>query len=1181
MAVALSPEAVAARLVTWLREQAPFAADAPLPIETLLARLDLLVSPFDARLFPNTLGYLEPGEDVIFVRAGLVEAVRRFTLAHELGHVALHRRSGRAAEIGGTLGDPADEAPGDGCDGLDLEALADEGDEILRPGQAYSARARREGEANAFAAALLLPSETTRAAYEALCGRGVERPALALARALGVSEDAVLRRLTALLIERLDGAIETETPRSPVALDEDQRRAARAQAPALIVAGPGSGKTSALLARIAYLRDDLAVAPERILALTFSRKAAAELGARAALTSGLAQTGLRVSTIHAFCGDLLRQYGPLVGLRADYRLMTGVEGYFLLRRLVNRAPLNYYTPLSGPTRHFGALLGAISRAKDDLVTPEGYRAAAEAMRAKVDSAESHMAAERALEVAAIYAGYQAALAARGDVDYGDLIMKVVELLRVAPEVADDLRQRYPHILVDEFQDINSAMGALLRELAGPRGALWAVGDVDQAIYRFRGGSPASMLRFRQDYEGAQVITLAKNYRSRPPILRAADAFASAYLADGERVASQPIRPDAPDGRAVVTLAVAPDAEAELDGLANMMRERAETGVPLREQAVLLRTRENVKQVCAGLRLRGIPAQLATPLFEQPLIKTLLATASLAVDPTASGLLRAGEMPDHPSSDDDVRRLLGLARERSISPFEALRLEEAGGALSAESLAGLRRLERIIAELRAAPSVATGMSRYVFSLTGLGRRLLDGSAQGDAAAVARLIEMCRAYDDLRAVTLAADGAEPAPLVADWAGLLDYAQAVRALNADGGAVTVAEGDDAALVMTAHAAKGLEFTAVYLPQLTKGRFPKTGQRSEAPAPPGLLGDDNDDPDERLRDEANLFYVSLTRARETLTLSYGPRRGRAAPNPSPFLAPVEQALGDALARVSWEADAAPDTDARIAQAAPAAAQRVRGEPRVISINELEVYARCPQQYAYHYVYGLRPAMAAPVSLSEAYKVASAEVMRRFVAGDPPTLDEALALFEERWRQSRADALRAGDVATEGDEPLAAVYQTHGRRAVERLWRALRRNRTPDEDGVRLGELGAGQVTVTTVTFAGVSLTGALDHVAAGTAREVRIARYKHGKLDSQLGLRDLFYALAAEEMAQRGQAAEVTRVSLANGDVKPLEIDRQRQRLEQEADAALAGLAREDYTPRPTPQTCATCPFALICPV
>ena len=182
------------------------------------------------------------------------------------------------------------------------------------------------------------------------------------------------------------------------------------------------------------------------------------------------------------------------------------------------------------------------------------------MLARAESAENRETAERALEVASVYAAYQAELSARGDVDYGDLIMKVVELLRSEPAVTEELRQRYPHILVDEFQDINIAMGTLLREFAGRNGAIWAVGDVDQAIYRFRGGSPSNMLNFMRDYDHARVITLAKNYRSRPPILRAADAFASAYLPAEARIASQPMRSEASGGEAVVTLALAPNAD---------------------------------------------------------------------------------------------------------------------------------------------------------------------------------------------------------------------------------------------------------------------------------------------------------------------------------------------------------------------------------------------------------------------------------------------------------------------------------------------------------------------------------------------------------------------------------------------------------------------------------------------
>ncbi len=1192
-----SPELAAAALLRWLRADQPFAA-APTPVDELAARLGLAVEPFDPAMYPGTLGFLEPGEDLIFVRADLTESVRRFTLAHELGHATLHRREGLAATIGATGGGVwSDEPDIPGCDDSDLATPASDDDETLRPGQAYSMRAQREGEANAFAAALLLPTSATRAAYTALCVADVERPALALAQRFGVSEDVALRRLAALLTQPDDDVAEPPEPDAtaapPAPLDADQRRAARAQAPALIVAGPGSGKTSALLARITYLTGESGVAPERVLALTFSRKAADELRARLMGALDAEAQPPRISTIHAFCGDTLRRYGPLVGLRSDYRLMTDVEGFFLLRRIVNRAPLTHYTPLSGPKMYFKDLLGAISRAKDDLIAPEEYRAAAEALAREADTPERQLAAERALEVATVYAAYQAALEQRGDADYADLIAKTERLLRDQPQTAIDLRARYEHILVDEFQDINYAMGALLRELAGRHGPLWAVGDVDQAIYRFRGASPANLQRFTHDFDGAQIIPLGRNYRSRPQILRAASAFASAFLPSERRIALEATR-SAEDDAPAVFLATAPDGEAELDGLAQMMRERVAAGTPLRQQAVLLRTRSYVKQVCAGLRARGIPAQLAAPLLEQPLVKTLLATVSLAVDPLATGLLRAGALPDHAFSDDDARMALRLAHEQHAPPLEVARADEATSTLTPAGIAGLRRLERIIAELRSAPSVAVGLSRYVFSLTALGLRLLDDGAHVEAAQVARLIEICRAFDDQRAAGALLDGAD-APLMADWAGLLDYISALRELGHEAGAVEAASELDAALVLTAHGGKGLEFPVVYLPQLATGRFPGRRRAASVPAPPGLLrAADDDDEDDSLREEANTFYVALTRARDALVLSYARRYGKRSATASPFLAPIEQAPAIGLTHLRWEPDATvtaaePEGEPEQSQA-PIAAQA----PQTITLSQLEAYQRCPQQYAYQYVYGLRPTLAPFVSLRAALQDASAALRRQFAAGEPPTLEQALGLFRERWGAARAAALRQGaamEDAAERDETMAAVYCAHGERAIERLWRDLTADPPPiaaHAAGVR----GADDAVAASITLAGATITGALDHVErveqaerasddSAAAPVTRITRLKSGKLDATMTLRDLFYALAAEGLRQDGRAVEVMRVSLANAEARSLVISaQQRKRIEVEASAALAGLARASYPPRPDARNCPTCPFALICP-
>ncbi|HET9112008.1 MAG TPA: ATP-dependent helicase [Ktedonobacterales bacterium] len=1193
-----TPEAAAATLLTWLRERHPFAVDAPTPIDALADALGLDVAAFDPAMYPGTLGFLEPGEDLIFLRSGLAETVRRFTLAHELGHVALHRREGLAAEVvqsGASDWAWAADSESPNCDDGDLETAGPDNDETLRPGQAYSARAQREGEANAFASALLLPPAPALAAYLSLCVEGAERPALALAQRFGVSEEVALRRLATLLREPAsdEGSDQSESAAlTAPALDTRQIEAARADTPALILAGPGSGKTSALLARIAYLTGERGAAPDRVLALTYTRKAAEELRVRLARLVGADAVTPRISTIHAFCGDVLRLYGPQVGLRADFRLITDVEGYFVLRRVINRSPLTHYTPLSDPKMHFRSLLNAISRAKDNLVTPAEYRAAADAMAHRAETAEERQGAERALEIAEVYAAYQAMLEERGDADYGDLIAKTWSLLREQPESAATLRARYEHILVDEYQDVNYATGELLREMDGQRGVLWAVGDADQAIYRFRGASPANLQRFTRDFAGARVIPLGRNYRSRPQILQAASAFASAYLPGEQRITLEATR-DHPEA-AAVTLATAPDDEAELDGLARTIRQRAANGTPLGDQAILLRTNAYVRQVCQGLRARGVPVRIALPLLDQPLIKTLLATVSLAADSTGAGLLRAGGSLDHSFGDADAHAALRLARERRVAPLDVIRSPEAEGALSSNGLHSMRRLERVIAELRSAPSVAVGIGRYIFSLTGLGARLLNADARVEAAQVARLIEICHAFDDQRAAGMLLEEDEDAPLMADWAGLIDYIGALRVLGHEAGAVDTTSGEDTALVMTVHSAKGLEFPVVYLPQLAKDRFPSRGRPEVAPAPPGLLRDgeaDEQSEESDVVEEASAFYVALTRARDHLTLSSASRYGKQNKEPSPFLAPIEQALGDQATRLHWERAAAqPDrattterSEERTADAPDADSDAT--QPLSITLSQLESYIRCPQQYAYQYVYSLRPALAPLISLRAALRETGEELTRRFSSGEPPSREEAIEIYRTHWEAARADALTLDEVGAtrERAASMAAVYRQHGERAIERLWRDLSEKR-PEPSG-RVQRADTREGVEAAVTVAGVTITGALDRVEqepddAGETT-TRVMRWQSGSLGGTPNLRDLFYALAVEEMRAEGRPVEAVRVSLANGDVKPLRVlPGRRKTLEGELSAALDGLTRASYPPRPDARNCPTCPFALICP-
>lgn len=1158
----LRPQRAALRLLRWLHENDDGgAAEArtdtygvvATPIDALAERLGLSVAAFHpSGRRDGALGWLEPGENLIFVREGLPDPVRRFTLAHEIGHAVLHRSGGMAALF--------DEHPlnipeayidtFDDCDDADVatpdDALAP-GDEMLRPGQVYSARAQRESEANAFAATLLLPADKLLAAYldvegSLRVGRGTPRT---LAERFGVSEDAVLRRLVALLVPRAGETVVGENASEQKAagdgagrasaLDEWQRAAAETRTPALIVAGPGTGKTSTLVGRVIHLVQEKSIPADSILALTFSNKAAREMGERlqAALTA--VRDGEEagdpfelpplptVSTIHAFCGDLLRRYAPLVGLRPDFRLVGATDGYFLLRQLAGQLALSHYQPLAQPGFHFPTLLAAISRAKDELADPERYTTVAQAMTERAQTAEERHEAERAREVAAVYAAYQALLAERGDPDFGDIIRLTVRLLREQPEVLAEVRARYRHVLVDEFQDINRAMGVLLHTLTAVDGALWAVGDADQAIYRFRGASPANLSRFAAVYADAQVQTLERNYRSMTDILDAAAAVAGTFL-DGrsdarERPALRAARHGGADAGSVVTLASAPNEAAELGRLAEAIRERQARGRTPGEQVVLCRTRRQCQQVAAVLNDAGIATRLTLPLIEQDAIKDVLAVLSLMSDVSGSGILRAGNMVDHAYSREDARAVLAEAQARHISAGALLLLLAREGTevpgLTPAGRRGLITLSTVLSELRVAPDVATGLCRYVFGLTQLGQRLLASQADATntvdadlqrqiAASLAQLLTHARAFEEQRSV---AEAAQPSgtdtglPRGADWGAFLEYLRVVLAMRQEGGSAAeelLGDSDTRVRVLTVHASKGLEFPIVYLPGLADRRFPMQRRGTSAPMPTELSEDETleaQNPQAHLAEEACLFYVAVTRARDELVLSYAEQYGRMRYRPSPFLVPIQQRLGSRLRQVHWTAVAITPAPSAVGRPASSGmSDQAGGEEMPISIEEgplrpsaIETYSRCPRQYAYRYVYGLRPREVGLVTLRRTLHDTLHTLQERVaeVATQAQTseqadmapyalsLDEALDIFEQQWgtmieRERRtaapgaeedapaAETTAPGDAAQAGGEwmpplsqPFVEVYRRHGRQIIERSWARMVQRQLPGMEDI------------------------------------------------------------------------------------------------------------------------------------
>ncbi|MGH2485141.1 MAG: UvrD-helicase domain-containing protein, partial [Ktedonobacterales bacterium] len=495
---------------------------------------------------------------VLWVRDDLAAEPRAFAIAHELGHLVLHR--GEGATFHATCAPSL----------VNEQADADDLRREMTGVEEYTPRARRELEANAFAAELLAPAAEVRTLFAARPTCDVDT----VARSFGVSVTLARQRLLAAVLTAPDADASGPAPsgptkaphtaRDPLALldglDASQREAARATGPALIVAGPGTGKTATLVGRVAHLILERGRQPERVLALTFSNRAAGEMRQRLA-ESGLPAERMPVMTIHAFATTLLREYAARAPhapdeppLAPDFRILDETDGFLLAEDLLAEFPLRYYRSFGNPTAHLAALLQDFGRARDALWTPAKYLERASAMRAAIhdeqtageDAADERMesggaagrpgrmgasSAEgrraRACERARAYAVWDRALRRAGQLDFGGLIQRAVELLASDEQVLRDVRARYRDVLVDEFQDTNKAAAELLFLLADADGrGLWVVGDHRQAIYRWRGAAPSNMYRLGERYTDLCVHTLGVSYRSVPALLDLGHAMAS-------------------------------------------------------------------------------------------------------------------------------------------------------------------------------------------------------------------------------------------------------------------------------------------------------------------------------------------------------------------------------------------------------------------------------------------------------------------------------------------------------------------------------------------------------------------------------------------------------------------------------------------------------------------------------
>lgn len=651
------------------------------------------------------------------------------------------------------------------------------------------------------------------------------------------------------------------------------------QGPLLVVAGPGSGKTRVITRRIGHLLES-GVKPWQILAVTFTNRAAGEMRERVLHlldpdadaeeprdSSAVRWRGLTITTFHSLCARLLRRYAEdaariVPGLSPTFSIYDAGDQNTLMKRVITDAGLS--------TRNFppGSVLAAVSSAKNMLLSPDEFERQTSDFFGKT--------------AAKLYRAYDRALRAANAVDFDDLLALTVKTLRAAQPALDEVRARWRYILIDEYQDTNHAQFALASLIAGPGPAadpdrpenvpgggpnICVVGDPDQSIYAWRGADIRNILEFEKQYPGARVVTLGDNFRSTPPILKAADAL----IRNNKQRKAKNLVPARDDEGERPEAVLCRDEHHEADHVVDWLKANAERAVPWREMAVMYRMNALSRVIEDALRNAHIPYVIArgTAFYEREEIKDALAYLRLIANPADDiSLERIVNKPARGIGAATLERLRTEALRTNTHLFDAMRNVDDIADLAQRARAAVRKFVQTVDGWTAGGTFMG--ATQIDGLSTLVRTVLDESGlrptlqarakeeSTDESRVANLDELVSSAAEFEdAHDPSSDpvtGMDPSPQPAT-PPLLSLLRAFLervSLVADADAVDPQQG--AVTLMTLHAAKGLEYQAVAMIGLEEGVLPHARSMGSADA---------------LEEERRLCFVGVTRAKDRLRIT------------------------------------------------------------------------------------------------------------------------------------------------------------------------------------------------------------------------------------------------------------------------------------------------------------------------
>ncbi len=904
------------------------------------------------------------------------------------------------------------------------------------------------------------------------------------------------------------------TAKTVINLNSAQRAAVEhLHGPMLVIAGAGTGKTRVIVERIAYLLDTIPdLDGENILAITFTQKAAAQMAARIRDRGDQRAQRVGVFTFHGFCYELLRGHDQAV------KILEDVDYWIFLRRRLDQLGLDIFKKLSEPGRFLNAFRDFFSRCQDELVSPDDYKRYVAGLAAAFEReknqlpederAEQEDELRRQQEIAGAYAAAERLLREAKRTTFGGSLLSAVQLLQSSPDLLAGYRNRLRYILVDEFQDVNIAQITLLELLADTHRNLMAVGDDDQAIYRFRGASYASFRKFGQLYPDYRRITLTQNYRSTSRILR----VATQLIAQNGPARFDPykkILATEPPGQKVRLAELEDSSEEAAYVRSQIERRREETG-SYRACAVLYRAHLHRTALIEELARAGIPFVIrGLSVLPNALVRDLLAYLRVLHSPRDNiSLARLLAIPAWGLEPEALLDLIARAHRNRSTLAEAI---ESLHPRVRDQQTRLGHLLRLLADLRARAAAVNLTKLFDQLLERLELRLLPSDP--DSPYLETFAAFLHQWENEKSET---------KRLAEFIEYFDYfAEAGGSISLP----TETDHPDAVQLMTVHSAKGLEFNSVFVLRLNQNDFPTKRRRPLFVFPDALMKEALPPGDFHIQEERRLCYVALTRARRQLTLTTltsGRKRpsvflddilrdqqvARHVEQVAPAPAPADSAEADTTAASRTPPQAplfagrpASAGYSRIAHWAASVPGPAPAEPLALSHSAIETYKRCPLKYKFAHHWQLPGAANPAMVFGQIMHRSVVEFFRARQRQPALPLEELQHIYDQQWRQTHwpfRDAYQQEGYRSAGWQQLQTFYQRHATQTVPVL---------------ELEKTFHWQ-------WEGVTLTGRIDQINQIGKRKVEIIEYKTGerrlpaKVEDSLQL--ALYALAAQHHLQ-----------------------------------------------------------------